>query len=137
MRAGEGDTLMIRFLVRWGLNAVALIVVAWLLSGIHVTWGAAIIAALVIGILNAIVGPILRILTFPITIVTLGLFLLVINAVLFGLSAWIVPGFNVSGVLAVVVGSILYSIFTTIIAHFTKGRKRQRQSSYATEYYQR
>ena len=128
---------MVRFLVRWALNAAALVVVALLPTGVSVTIGAAIVAALVIGILNAVVGPILKILTFPITIVTLGLFLLVINAVLFGLSAWIVPGFNVSGVLAVVVGSILYSIFTTIIAHFTKGRKRQRQSSYATEYYQR
>lgn len=128
---------MIRFLVRWGLNAVALIVVAWLLSGIHITWGAAIIAALVIGILNAVVGPILRILTFPITIVTLGLFLLVINALLFWLTSLIVPGFTVSGVFAVVVGSILYSIFTTIIAHFTKGRKRQQSSSYTSEYYQR
>ena len=128
---------MVRFLVRWALNVVALVVVAMLLSGIHVTWGAAIIAALVIGILNAIVGPILRILTFPITIVTLGLFLLVINAVLFWLASLIVPGFTVSGVFAVVVGSILYSIFTTIIAHFTKGQKRQRTVSYSNGYSQR
>jgi putative membrane protein len=128
---------MVRFLVRWALNAAALVVVAMLPTGVSVTIGAAIIAALVIGILNAVVGPILKILTFPITIVTLGLFLLVINAALFWLAAGIVPGFSVNGVLAVIVGSILYSIFTTIIAHFTKGRKRQRSSSYTTEYYQR
>ena len=128
---------MVRFLVRWALNAAALIVVAMLPTGVSVTVGAAIVAALVIGILNAVVGPILKILTFPITIVTLGLFLLVINAALFWLAAGIVPGFSVNGVLAVVVGSILYSIFTTIIAHFTKGRKRQRSSSYTAEYYQR
>jgi putative membrane protein len=109
-------------LVRWGLNTVALIVVAWLLSGIHVTWGAAIVAALVIGVLNAIVGPILKILTFP--IVTLGLFLLVINAFLFWLASLVVPGFSVNGFWAVVIGSLLYSIFTTIIARFVEGREK-------------
>lgn len=111
-------------LVRWGLNAVALIVVAWLLSGIQVTWGAAIIAALVIGVLNAVIGPILKILTFPITIVTLGLFLLVINAFLFWIASAVVPGFSVNGFWAVVFGSILYSIFTTIIARFADGREK-------------
>jgi putative membrane protein len=111
-------------LVRWGLNTVALIVVAWLLSGIQVTWGAAIIAALVIGVLNAVVGPILKILTFPITIVTLGLFLLVINAFLFWIASAVVPGFSVNGFWAVVIGSILYSIFTTIIARFVEGREK-------------
>jgi len=111
-------------LVRWGLNTVALIVVAWLLSGIHVTWGAAIVAALVIGVLNAVVGPILKILTFPITIVTLGLFLLVINAFLFWLASLVVPRFSVNGFWAVVIGSLLYSIFTTIIARFVEGREK-------------
>jgi putative membrane protein len=112
------------WLLRWGLNAVALLIVAWLLSGIHVTWLAAIIAALVIGVLNAVVGPILKILTLPITIVTLGLFMLVINALLFWLAALIVPGFSVNGAFAIIVGSILYSIFTTIIAHFIKDREK-------------
>ena len=111
-------------LVRWGLNALALILVAWLLSGIQVTWGAAIIAALVIGVLNAVVGPILKILTFPITIVTLGLFLLVINAFLFWIVSAVVPGFSVNGFWTVVIGSILYSIFTTIIARFVEGREK-------------
>ncbi|HEY1387025.1 MAG TPA: phage holin family protein [Ktedonobacterales bacterium] len=111
-------------LVRWALNTVALIVVAWLLSGIQVTWGAAIIAALVIGVLNAVIGPILKILTFPITIVTLGLFLLVINAFLFWIASLVVPGFSVNGFWAVVIGSILYSIFTTIIARFVEGREK-------------
>ena len=114
---------MLRFLVRWGLNTVALLVVALLISGVHVTLVGAIVAALVIGILNAVIGPILKILTFPITVVTLGLFLLVINALLFWLASLIVPGFSVNGLFAVVVGSILYSIFTTIIAHFVRGHK--------------
>lgn len=120
---------MLRFLLRWALNTVALLIVAWLLSGVQVTWGAAIIAALLIGILNAVVAPIIKLLTLPITIVTLGLFLLVINAVLFWLAALIVPGFTVSGVFAIVAGSILYSIFTTIIAHFV--RRREKPEKYA------
>lgn len=116
-------------LLRWGLNAAALVLVAWLLSGIHVTWGAAIVAALVIGVLNAVVGPILKLLTFPITIVTLGLFLLVINAFLFWLASLVVPGFSVNGFWTVVIGSILYSIFTTIIAHFVKNREKAGEAS--------
>lgn len=116
-------------LLRWGLNAAALVLVAWLLSGVHVTWGAAILAALVIGVLNAVIGPILKLLTFPITIVTLGLFLLVINAFLFWLASLVVPGFSVNGFWTVVIGSILYSIFTTIIAHFVKNREKAGEAS--------
>lgn len=116
-------------LLRWALNALALLLVAWLLSGVHVTWVAAIIAALVIGILNAVVAPILKLLTFPITIVTLGLFLLVINAFLFWIASLIVPGFSVNGFWSVVIGSILYSIFTTIIAHFVKNREKASESN--------
>ncbi|HLS52228.1 MAG TPA: phage holin family protein, partial [Burkholderiaceae bacterium] len=68
-------------LLLWLLNAVSLLVVAWLLPGIHVaSFGAALIAALVLGLLNTLVKPVLVILTLPITFVTLGLFLLVINA---------------------------------------------------------
>lgn len=116
-------------LLRWGLNAAALVLVAWLLSGVHVTWGAAILAALVIGVLNAVVGPILKLLTFPITFGTLGLFLLVINAFLFWLASLVVPGFSVNGFWTVVIGSILYSIFTTIIAHFVKNREKAGEAS--------
>lgn len=114
---------MFWFLVRWGLNVVALLVVAWLLKDIHTTLVGAIFAALVLGILNAIVAPILKLLTLPITIVTLGLFMLVINAIMFWLASVIVSDFKVTSVFAVIVGSILYSILTTIIAHFVKGRK--------------
>jgi putative membrane protein len=112
------------FLIRLALDAVALIIVAWILSGVHITWWAAIIAALVIGLLNAVVGPVLKILTIPITILTLGLFMLVINALLFWLTSIIVPGFSVNGAFAIIVGSILYSILSTIIAHFVKDREQ-------------
>lgn len=112
------------FLLRWALNALALLGVAWLLKDIHATVGGAILAALVIGILNAVIGPILRLLTFPITIVTLGLFLLVINAVLFWLASLITPDFQVTSLFAVIVGSILYSILTTIISFVVRSPRR-------------
>ncbi|MDX1660324.1 MAG: phage holin family protein [Gemmatimonadota bacterium] len=103
-------------IVRWLLNAVALALTAWLIPGITVSGAVAlIVAALVIGLLNALVKPILVVLTLPLTILTLGLFLLVLNALLFWLGAAIVPGFAVSGFLAALLGAIVMSIFGWIL----------------------
>ncbi len=99
---------MIRFLVRWVLSALALILIAYLVPGIHVTFVAALIAALVMGIINALIRPLLVILTLPITVITLGLFLLVVNAALFGLAALLVPDFKVDGFVPALIGSVLY-----------------------------
>ena len=85
-------------LLRWLLNTIALFVVAYLVPGFHyrdiITLA---LAALVLGLLNAIVRPILFILTLPLTIVTLGLFLLVLNAIMLEITAAIVPGFVIDG----------------------------------------
>jgi putative membrane protein len=106
---------MLALLARWVLNAAALLLVAYLYPGVSVaSFFAAAIAALVLGLVNALVRPILVILTFPVTLLTLGLFLFVINALLFWLVAELVPGFNVNGFLAALVGSILYSVITLI-----------------------
>ncbi len=100
-----------RLLLRLALNAVALLIIAYLVPGIHVSsFGVALIAALVLGVVSAVLRPLLVLLTLPVTFVTLGLFLLVINAALFGLAALLVPGFTVSGFRAALIGSILYSI---------------------------
>ena len=100
---------MVRLLLRWLLSALALIGITYLVPGIHVSgFLVALLAALVIGIVNALVRPLLILLTLPVTVLTLGLFLLVINAMLFGLAAWLVPGFMVDGVGAAVLGSLLY-----------------------------
>lgn len=89
---------MIHLLVRIFLNALAVMFVTQLVPGVTVKdFPTAIIAALVIGLVNALLGPILHLLSLPLTILTLGLFSLVINALLFWLAATIVPGFNVSG----------------------------------------
>lgn len=115
---------MIRLLVRWALSAGAFIVIAMLVPGIHITWIAALFAAVVIGAINAIVRPILVVLTLPITVVTLGLFLLVLNAALFALVALLVPGFSIESVGAALAGSILYWIASWLINILVRDRHR-------------
>jgi len=106
---------MLSLLARWLLNAAALLLVAYLYPGVAVeTFFAAMIAALVLGLINAVVRPILVLLTLPVTILTLGLFLFVINALLFWLVAEIVQGFRVTGFVDALVGSILYSLITLV-----------------------
>jgi len=102
-----------RFLLVWILNAVALLIVAYLFPGVQVLdWKAAAVAALVLGLVNMLVKPVLVLLTLPITIVTLGLFLVVINALLFWAVASVVPGFHVTGFWAALLGAMLYSLVT-------------------------
>ena len=85
-----------KHLLNWALSALALWVVSHLISGFHVSgWRSALIAALVIGFINATLGLFLKIVTFPLTLLTLGLFWLIINAVMIKLASAIVPGFHV------------------------------------------
>lgn len=101
----------------WILNAVALLVVAYLLPGITVaSFGSALIAALVLGLLNMLVKPVLVLLTLPITIVTLGLFLIILNALLFWFAGSILKGFQVNGFWWAVIGAILYSIISGLLS---------------------
>lgn len=95
-------------IVRWLVGALAVMLVAYLVPGITVTsFISALLVALVLGFVNAVIRPILIFLTLPITILTLGLFVLVINALLFMLTAYFVPGFAVSGFGAAFLGSIV------------------------------
>lgn len=98
-------------IVRWLLLAAALLLVAHLYSGVHVTsFGAAMIAALVLGLLNTLLRPVLVLLTLPVTVITLGLFLFVINALMFWAAAHLLDGFAVAGFSAALVGSLIYSL---------------------------
>jgi len=116
---------LITLLARWIVNAAALLLVAYLYPGVNVeSFFAAAIAALVLGLVNAVVRPILVILTFPVTLLTLGLFLFVINALLFWLVAELVQGFTVTGFLAALVGSILYSLITLVTSWILFGGKK-------------
>lgn len=112
-------------LLRWLLSALALLAVAYLYPGVRVeSFFAAVIAALVLGLVNALIRPILVLLTLPVTIITLGLFLFVINAGLFWFVAQVVKGFSVDGFLSALVGSILYSLVTLLVSWVFGGTKR-------------
>ncbi len=104
-------TLIIKALV----TALALMLVARFIPGIAIdSFVTALVAALVLGALNLTVKPVLTILTLPITILTLGLFLFVLNAAMFGLAAWLLPGFTVAGFLPALVGSVLVAVVSTV-----------------------
>ena len=105
-------------LLVWILNAVALLVVAYVLPGIGVaSFGSALLAALVLGLINSLVKPVLILLTLPITIVTLGLFLLVLNALMFWMAGSILKGFQVNGFWWAVGGAILYSLISGFLSN--------------------
>ena len=107
---------MLRLLVKWLLSAAALLFVAYVYSGVQVkTFTAALVAALVIGLLNAVVRPVLVVLTLPVTVVTLGLFLFIINALMFWTAAGLLNGFYVNGFAAALIGSLLYSLIGLVI----------------------
>jgi putative membrane protein len=105
-----------KLMVRWLLLAAALLLVANLYAGVQVaSFGAAMIAALVLGLLNTLVRPLLVLLTLPVTLLTLGLFLFVINALMFWAAASVLDGFNVSGFGAALIGSLIYSLAGVVI----------------------
>ena len=103
-------------LVRWLLLASALLLVAYLYPGVSVTsFGSAMIAAFVIGIFNTLLRPLLVLLTLPVTLLTLGLFLFVINALMFWAAANVLDGFSVAGFTAALIGSLIYSACGIVI----------------------
>ena len=105
-----------KLLVKWLLSATALLAIAYLYSGVVVSsFGAALIAAFVIGLFNMIFRPILVLLTLPVTILTLGLFLFVINALMFWAASGVLDGFHVRGFGAALLGSLIYSAFGIVI----------------------
>ena len=103
-------------LTRWLLLAGALLLVAHLYPGVEVkSFGSAMIAALILGLLNTLLRPILVLLTLPVTVVSLGLFLFVINALMFWAAAGVLDGFAVTGFGAALVGSLIYSLCGMLI----------------------
>ncbi|VTU38094.1 phage holin family protein [Variovorax sp. RA8] len=105
-----------RLVIKWLLSALALLAVTYVYSGVQVSsFTSALIAAAVIGLLNMVVRPVLVVLTLPVTIVTLGLFLFVINALLFWAASGLLPGFHVNGFVAALIGSLIYSLLGLVI----------------------
>ena|SRR3972149_1149725 len=106
-----------RLILIWICNALALLAVAYLLPGVRVDgFGSALIAAVVLGLINTLLRPLLILLTLPVTVLTLGLFMLVINGLLFWLAGSVLKGFGVSGFWVGVMGALLYSIFSYVFS---------------------
>jgi len=105
------------FVIRMGANAIAILLIAYLLPGVMSADGpmAALAAAFVLGLVNAIIRPVFVLLTLPVTVVTLGIFLLVINGLLLWLVSAIVPGLHVNGFAGAVIGSLLISAISWVL----------------------
>jgi putative membrane protein len=114
---------MVRLLITWLLNTIALLAVAWLMPSIQVaSVGTALLAALVLGLVNTLIRPLLIILTLPVTLLTLGLFLLVINGLLFWAVGSLLDGFTVASFWSGFFGAILYSLISGLLAAVLKPR---------------
>ena len=117
-----------RFLIHWATVAVSLWLATEVVPGIHVSsFTALAIAALVLGLVNACIRPVLVVLTFPISVLTLGLFYLVVNGLAFGLAAWLVPGFTVHGILPAILGALVVSVSSWFIGLFTGARDDEKR----------
>jgi putative membrane protein len=107
---------MTRLLFTWVLNAFALFFVMKLVPGIQIDrFSDLLVATLVLGLLNAFLRPLVILLTLPVTLLTLGLFTLVINGVMFSLAAWLVQGFHVTGFGSAFLAALLFSLFSSIL----------------------
>ena len=107
---------MKELLIKWLVNSTALLVVAHIVSGVSVdNWMTVFVAALVLGLLNAFLRPVLIFLTLPVTVLTLGLFTLVINGVLFYMAAHLVRGFHVAGFWQAFVAALVFSIVSFLL----------------------
>lgn len=113
-----------RLLIVWLINAAALFALPFLMTSIKIdSIGAALIGALILGLINTLIRPVLVLLTLPVTLLTLGLFILVINALLFWLAAQLVGGFQVAGFWSAFGGAILYSIISWILSSLLLDKK--------------
>jgi putative membrane protein len=119
----EGVDLM-RLLLGWLINALCLLALPYLVNAVQIkSFGTALIVALVLGLLNTLIRPILLILTLPVTVLSLGLFVLVINGLMFWLAAYFVPGFNVTGFGWAIVAALVYSIVSWAVSALLLSKK--------------
>jgi putative membrane protein len=117
-----------RLILIWCCNALALLAVAYLLPGVRVDGvGSALIAALVLGLINTLVRPLLILLTLPVTVLTLGLFILVINGLLFWFAGSVLRGFEVNGFWTGLMGALLYSVISYVLSLLLPKKQTYRQ----------
>ncbi len=116
---------MKKALLRWLASAAVLFVLPFVLPGLTVAdVPTALLSALAIGVVNAVLGPVLRFFSFPITVLTLGLFALVLNAVLFGIAAYAVPGFDTDGPVTVFLGALLFGLGSWLLQSLVGARTK-------------
>ena len=107
------------FLINWLLSGLAIIITAYLLPGVHLSGiKAALLTAVALGLINAVIKPVLKLLTLPLTIMTLGLFSLALNALLIMLTAKLVPGFQVQGFLWALAFSLVLAVVNWVLSIF-------------------
>lgn len=115
------------FVAHWIVTALALVAADWMLDGVRVGSGIALaVGALVLGLVNAVVRPALTLLTFPLTVVTFGLFLLVVNGVAFAVAAALVPGFGVESLGSAIAGAVVVSLVSWFVGSFLKQNDARR-----------
>ena len=120
-----------RLLVHWLINAVSLLIVAYIVPGFELHGiGAALIAAIVFGLVNATLGLVLKVVTFPLTILSFGLFLIVINAIMLKMAASVTPGFVVHTWTAALIGAIVLSLVSTFLHWLIKDNRRPEARRY-------
>jgi putative membrane protein len=113
------DGLMLSFFLRWLITAVSLLITAQIVPGIEIkNFTVALIAAVALGLINAIIRPLLILFTLPLTILTLGLFIFVVNAISFSLASYFIRGFEVKSFFAALFGSIVVSIISGVLNGF-------------------
>jgi len=108
---------MMRLLLIWLINTIALFVLPLILQSVQIdSFTTALVAALVLGLINTLIRPILILLTFPVTVLTLGLFILVVNGLMFWAASDLVQGFQVAGFSSAVLGALLYSVISWLLS---------------------
>lgn len=117
---------MIRLLLGWGINATAIFLLPYILSAVQLkSFGTALLVALVIGFLNTLIRPVLFLLTLPITVLTLGLFTLVLNGLMFWVTSRLVDGFHIDGFWWAVLAALVYSLVSAVISSVLLDGERQ------------
>jgi len=119
---------MARLLLVWLINTVALLGVAYFMPSVQISsFGAALVAALVLGLVNAVIRPVLILLTLPVTLLTLGLFILVVNGLLFWFVGSILQGFFVAGFWSGVLGALVFSVISWLLSALLLPEQRRAQ----------
>lgn len=115
---------LLNVLLHWVVAALTLLLIAAVVPGVSIAgFWTAVAAALILGLVNMVIRPVVMLLTLPINVLTLGLFAFVVNALMFGLTAWLVPGFGVAGFWPALLGALLLSLVNAVLNALEENRR--------------